>query len=357
LLLLTLCAPHARAADVPPHVTRRLAGRLVDHTNNYGADRRIWSAALGERRDLYVYLPPGFDPCRQYPVLIWMHGINSDESAFLEDALPIFDAAIAAGRLPPLIIAAPDGSWRGRPGYLGPNPIFLNSDLGPFEDYLAQDVWGFVLTHYPIRPEREAHVLAGYSGGGAAAFRIAIKYRETFAVAIALLAPLNTRWLDCHGRYQGKFDPNCWGWRESVDRGHEVLGRFYGIFAVRVRRLVYPLYGRGPDAVARLSSENPIEMIDSYGLQPGQLSLYVAYAGRDQFNLDAQAESFLYRAHERGLEVGVGYDPRGRHDWKAGRKLLPGALDWLAPLLAPCATPACPALPGRGPLPAMPPPG
>jgi S-formylglutathione hydrolase FrmB len=341
LLLLLPSAPFVNAFDPANRLNRRLAGQLVAYTKHHGVDRRIWSAALGQLRDMYVYLPPGFDPCKRYPVMLWLHGINSDERTFVQQAVVDLDEAIASGRLPPMIVAAPDGSLRGRPTLLGVNPLFLNSNAGPFEDYLIQDIWPFVLQHYPIRPERAAHVVAGYSGGGGAAFRVAIKYRETFGVVFGLSAPLNIRWMDCHGRYMANFDPNCWGWREDVSRGREVIGRFYGVIAVRLRRLVYPLYGRGPDAVERISRDNPIEMIDLYGLQPGELCMYVGYGGRDQFNMDAQVESFLYRARERGLPVAVGYERNGRHNWRTGERLFPGALRWLAPLLAPYAPPAC----------------
>lgn len=43
-------------------VNRRLSGPVVDYTTNHGSDRRIYSTVLGTPRDLYVYLPPGYDP-------------------------------------------------------------------------------------------------------------------------------------------------------------------------------------------------------------------------------------------------------------------------------------------------------
>jgi pimeloyl-ACP methyl ester carboxylesterase len=311
-----------------------LAGQLVDHTHNHGADNRIWSAALQERRDLYIYLPPGFDPCRRYPLLLWLHGINQDEKAFVEFILPFFDEAMACGKLAPTIIAIPDGSTNGRSSVFGSDPLFLNSRLGAFEDHLMKDVWAFVLHNYPVRPEREAHVLAGFSAGGGAAFRLAIKYRDRVGVVFGIHPPLNLRWVDCHGHYFANFDPDCWGWRTDI-RGREPIGRFYGVIKIRLRAIVDPLFGRGPEAVEDISRENPIELIDTFGLREGELAMYVAYAGRDQFNLDAQVESFLYRARERGLTVQVGYEPRGRHDRRTAKKLIPGILDWLAPLLAP----------------------
>jgi len=129
-----------------------------------------------------------------------------------------------------------------------------------------------------------------------------------------------------------------------VDRGREVIGRFYGgLVAIRVKRVLDPHFGRGPEALASVSRENPIEMIDRYGLQNGVLDMYVAYGGRDEFNIDAQVESFLYRAcRQRGLWVGVGYDPKGRHNAATAIRLAPGAFSWLAPRLAPFAVPVLP---------------
>ncbi len=63
--------------------------------------------------------------------------------------------------------------------------------------------------------------------------------------------------------------------------------------------------------------------------------MYIGYAGRDEFNIDAQVESFLYRAKQKGLTVDVGYEPLGHHDNATAQKLLPGVIDWLAVQLGP----------------------
>jgi hypothetical protein len=207
---------------------------------------------------------------------------------------------------------------------------------------VIQDIWGVMQRHYPIRPERDAHVLGGWSGGGGAAFRIGMKYRDEFGVVTGVHAPLNIRWVDCHGRYFSDFDPNCWGWRTSFDRGHEPVARFLGVLVIRVRHLVYPLFGRGPGNIEKLSQENPIELIDSTGLKEGELKMHVGYAGRDEFNITAQVDSFLYRAQERGLTVSSRFDPRGHHNAHSADRLRPAMLNWLAEQLAPFAPPCGP---------------
>ena len=318
-------------------VNRQIAGHILDYTRNHGADRRIWSPALGQKRDLYVYLPPGFDPCKFYPMILWLHGHAQDEFVFLRDAIVPLDAAIQSGKLPPVIIVAPDGSLRGMDCLFSPGSFYLNTEAGRFEDYLMVDVWQFALRHFPIRPERGAHAVMGVSMGGGSAFNKAIKYSDCFGIALGLFPPLNLRWQDCHGRYRGNFDPNCWGWRTDFVHRRTIIARFYGI-PVHLRAIISPLYSRrNPETLPAIVRNNPIEMLDLYDVRPGQFEMYVAYGGKDQFNIDAQVESFLFAARERGLEVGVGYVPNGKHDRPTAEKLLPGIVEWLAPRLAPFA--------------------
>jgi S-formylglutathione hydrolase FrmB len=325
--------------DELERLNRQLHGRVIDHTHNHGSDRRIWSSALNQPRDLYVYLPPGFDPSQQYPLILWLHGFAQDEQSFLEYVVKPLDCAMANGRLVPAIVAAPDGSLTGEPCLNKAGSFFINSKAGAFEDFIIQDVWPFLFQNYPIRPEAEAHVIAGVSMGGGGAYNLAIKYRDRFKIVIGIFPPLNTRWVDCHCRYMRNFRPDCWGWRTDFSRRHEVIGRFYGIITIHLKDVIDALYDPHSDILSQVSWENPIEMIDRLCLHEGELSMYVGYGGKDQFNLDAQVESFLYRARERGLTVAVGYEPHGKHDAPTARKLLPGMLDWLAPQLAPFAPP------------------
>lgn len=340
-LLLLLAQAQADAHLLPrpfrlDRVNRKLHGRVIDHTRNHGPDNRIDAPALGCKRDLYVYVPPGFDPAKKYPFALYLHGINQDETGFIEDVVAPLDAAIACGKLPPLVIAAPDVSVRGGNCFVTTGTFYLDSNLGRFEEFLVRDVYDFLMSHYPLRPEPQAHVLIGASMGGGAAVAKAIKYPDRFKVAVALFPPLNVRGLSCRGRYFDNFDPDCWGWRDDFSRGREVIGRFYGVITIRLGRTVFPLYGRNnPDALEVIRASNPIEMLDLYDVRPGDVELFVAYGGRDEFNLDAQVESFLYRARQRGLDVGVAYDPKGRHDVKTALSFLPAIYDWLGPRLEP----------------------
>jgi S-formylglutathione hydrolase FrmB len=317
-------------------INKRLGGQVLDYTANHGQDRRLWSQALCQRRDMYVYLPPCFDPKLRYPLVVWLHGFAQDESAFLREVAPRLDAAILAGQLPPMIAVAPDGSLEGEPCHAKPGSFFINSKVGAFEDYVMKDVLGFVFANFPIRPEREAHIMGGLSMGGFGAYTLAIKHRNLFGVAVGIYPPLNLRWIDDQGRYFSQFDPYRWGWRTQVTSRHEVIAKFYGgLVTFTIGQVIEPIFGRSEQGLQEVIKHNPIEMIDSYRLKPGELQMYVCYGKKDEFNLAAQIESFLYVARERGLDVGVGVDPQGGHNLETAVRLLPGLIAWLGPRMAP----------------------
>src|SRR5262245_13908919 len=210
---------------------------------------------------MYVYLPPGYDKCQRYPLMILLHGFVQDERLLLTVA-PVLDEAIACGKLPPLIIACPDGTIHGEPNLLAPGSFFLNSKAGDFEDFITIDVWDFLIRHYSIRAEREAHVLAGVSMGGFGAYNLAIRHRDAFGVAVGVFPPLNLRWVDDKDRYHAKFDPHHWGWRTSMDRRLEAVARLYGgLVTIRYNELVRPQLGTGDEARAEITRQNPIELV------------------------------------------------------------------------------------------------
>lgn len=308
-------------------LNRKLCGRVIDHTDNHGCDRRIWSPALCQRRDLYVYVPPGYDPSKRYPFVLWLHGLIHDETMLTKDVVEVFDTAIREGRFPPAIMACPDGSLGGRPGT--PHSWFVNSPKGGrFEDFTMTDVWNFMMANYSIAPERDAHSIFGVSSGGGAAFMHGIRYKERFRYVVGFLPMANVRWVDCHGRYRGDFDPNCWGFRETL-RPRELVGIYQHYLPVKIRRTVDPIYPRA-HAIEGMSLNNPADMILRGELQPGELQMWAGYGGRDELNTDAMVQSFGFYARSKGIEVSLEVDPNGMHSRKTVSALLPQFFDWFA---------------------------
>ncbi len=344
LLLLISCtraeANPLRTRPLLDRTNSKLAGQVLDFTHNHGQDNRIWSAALCEKRDMYVYLPPGYDAKKRYPLFLWLHGIAQDEVSFVKYLIAPLDEAIACGKLAPVIIAAPDGTLRGNDCiFNNVASFFLNTKAGDYEDYLMKDVWDFLHEQFPILPEREAHVIAGASMGGGAAFNKAFKHPDRFKLVIGIFPPLNTRWENSQGRYRAKFDPEDWGFRTDFSRRREVVARYRGVLTIRLGAFLRPLYGNAPDTVERISAENPLELMINRGIKDGDLSMFIAYVGRDEFNINTQIESFLYVAKQLGIHITTVYDPNGHHSRPSAMSFIPAVLEWLEPQLAQYKTP------------------
>jgi len=164
--------------------------------------------------------------------------------------------------------------------------------------------------------------------GGSASFALAIKHKDRIKAAMGFMPLLNLRYVDCKGHYRTAFDPNCVALRDRM-RGMEKLGR-RRMFFLSFNDLYAPLFGYGAQAIPGISSINPLEVMERCNLQKGELDLYVAYGGKDEFNVTAQVDSFLYYARQRGIDVTADFDPNGRHDLASGMRQLPHALRWAA---------------------------
>lgn len=322
--------------DVPDlnRLNRQLNGRVDDHSANHGADRRLVSAALGQKRDAYVYVPPGYDPAKRYPLVVWLHGLAQDETSFLT-VVATLDRHIASGRLPKCVIVAPDGTARGRASLKEPPSLYLNSPLGRFEDYIVYDVWNLATANYSIRPERQAHVLAGASMGAFGAYNLGIKHRQDYAVVAGVLPPLNLRYADRRGRTDGDFDGSTIRFTDRYEP-NATVARFgpMGIVAVKQRQIIAPVFGEWGDVSSRVAAESPAEMLAAKDVKPGDLAMFVGYGDRDEFNFDAHAESFTALARGRGLDVHLVRVPGGRHDRDTAARMIPDFVDWLKPQIA-----------------------
>jgi len=234
-----------------------------------------------------------------------------------------------------MVVACPDGIYSGRDRLSSIHSFYVNGRGGRFEDHIIQEVIPFLMVHYPIRPEREAHALLGTSAGGYGAMSLAIRHREIIGAVATLAAPLNLRYTNGDGDYFEDFNPATYRWAERYDPD-EVVGVFYhGLLKIRARRFIGPVFGEGDEATAGIHRTNPADLLFSTDLKPGELAMYVHYAGRDEFNFRAQDQSFAWLAAQRGIAVPLARDPQGRHDPRYFRNNLPCAFLWLGRTLLP----------------------
>ena len=209
--------------------------------------------SLTQKRDVYVYLPPGYDPKLRYPVILLLHGFAEDEQSLLK-VVPYLDEAIARQAIAADRRGDARRQHRRRAEPATAGQFLPQQQGGEFEDYVLNDVWDFTIRNYSIRKDREAHVLAGVSMGGFAAYNFGIRHRQAFGAAVGVYPALNLRWVDDKGNYMSKFDPYHWGWRENLDNRREVIASFYhGLLKLRIGNLIEPLFGMGEEGLAQMS--------------------------------------------------------------------------------------------------------
>jgi poly(3-hydroxybutyrate) depolymerase len=340
VLALLAFAPQAHAqfgnCQSLEKLNRRLGGQVLDYTHNHGPDHRIVSPILGRPRDLYVYLPPGYSAAQAYPLLLYFHMAYLDEHWIVAtDLLVQLDGMILRGEFPPTVVAFPDGMISGQNKIREPHSFFVNGVNGRFEDHILYELLPFLSANFSIRPERQAHALLGCSGGGFGAMSIALRHRDQFGAVATLAGPLNVRYWNCQEEYQADFDPATFRWREDYDPDMVIATFYLGLRKTRARTYVEPVFGSGPEVVSRIIDVNPADQLFRPGLPPGELAIYVNYPGKDNYNFDAQAESFAWVAGQNGIPLTLERDPCARHSLAYFRKNHMHAYRWLACHLPP----------------------
>jgi len=308
-----------------------LAGKVVDYTRNHGADRRIYSTTLGTYRDLYVYLPPGYNDAMACNLIVWLHGAFGDEQiAFFLSRIEVLDRLITCGACCATIVVFPDCTVSGLTSPLAAHSFMVNGRAGCFENHLFDEIIPFVERKYNVRRERPARAIAGISAGGFAALSLAFRHREAFGTIATLAPPANLRYDNVDHRYLQDFDPATYRWREDY-RPYQVVGVFFaGLVRLRVGPFVNPIFGPQRELLENVKKYNPADLLFTQDIQPGEFNIFIDYPKLDNFNFDAQTESFVYFARMKGLSLTVIRDDQGRHTVPFFQEQMPAMWKWLA---------------------------
>jgi enterochelin esterase-like enzyme len=167
----------------PPKATVAPAqrGRLVSFT--------ITSPALGNRpARVWAYLPAAYraDPTRRFPSIYLLQGMPGTGYTAYVDAFhiaPTLDAAIAAGRLQPMLAIIPPGTWSG----LSPATEWADgpSPGSQWDTFLTRDVVRAVDARFRTIPDAASRGIGGYSAGANEAMNAVILHPGLFGVAEA----------------------------------------------------------------------------------------------------------------------------------------------------------------------------
>jgi len=178
--------------DIPGDAPLPWSVRDVPH----GTVEQRWvkSPTFDETRNLWVYLPPGYEksPEKKYPVLYLFHGAGELHLSWTESgkANLIFDNFIADGKMKPMVVVMPNvGPAENAPPQAPPAPGAAAGAGGPIggpgaqpkpAQYIVTEVLPWAEANYRLLPGRENRAMAGLSAGGALTATIGFAHLDLF---------------------------------------------------------------------------------------------------------------------------------------------------------------------------------
>jgi len=130
-------------------------------------EHNVHSTALGEAREIGVYLPPRFRPTRRYPLLVVHDGFDYLRFANLQAVL---DNLIHRLEIPEMLVVLTQS----------PQRMTEYADDERHADFLAQDLLAWCDERYPLVPNRSAKGLLGASFGAVASLAAAWRHPGIF---------------------------------------------------------------------------------------------------------------------------------------------------------------------------------
>jgi enterochelin esterase family protein len=143
-----------------------------------------FSKAMNVTRPLVIYTPPGYkaDMDKEYPVLFLLHGTTDTEETWTKvgRAHIILDNLISQGKSTPMIVVMPYGRAYPLVNKLS-GSIRDRDNLQLFSDDFLTNIYPYVQENYRILKDKNAHAIAGFSGGGGQALYIGLSNPDKFA--------------------------------------------------------------------------------------------------------------------------------------------------------------------------------
>ena len=159
-------------ANVPSAAMGKAEGKLEHIT--------YFSKKANHDKNANVWLPPGYDSGRQYPVFYVNHGYGGDEFSMTNGmgVLEIATTLIKSGEAEPMIIVFTHQ-------YTNPDRMTETGNGAadvPYYDAFAEDLSGslmpYIESHYPVKTGRENTAVAGFSMGGRESLYIGMMCRD-----------------------------------------------------------------------------------------------------------------------------------------------------------------------------------
>lgn len=139
-------------------------------------------------RDLYVYLPPGYEgDDASYPVVYCLSGFTGrgkmllNDSAFTPNLAERMDRLIAADAIKPMIVVMPDCFT-----YYGGSQYINSTATGRYEDYLTQEIVPFVDVNFRTVSSRDTRAVMGKSSGGYGSLIMGMRHADQFGLVCSI---------------------------------------------------------------------------------------------------------------------------------------------------------------------------
>jgi len=175
-LALAACGTSGAAPEAPPTsaVPVPADGEVITETV---AAPSLANNMLGDpaEREIAVYLPPSYASSdARYPVVYFLAGYEERISMFGQHTDELWAQMLTPGKLE-FIVVEVDGI-----SALGGN-FYANSPVsGNAEDFLTQDLVGYVDTTYRTIPEASARGLSGFSMGGSGTINVGPAHPDVY---------------------------------------------------------------------------------------------------------------------------------------------------------------------------------
>ena len=165
------------AAAPPPPRSRVLQGTVRTDS--------LWSDALGERRAVTVYLPPGHDPARLTPVVYVADGQG------VEGLAAYLEPYVAVGEVPPVILVGIHSGPHRSDEY---TTIPVGPDAGPdptnprflaHERFVLDELVPWAERTLGASARREERAAFGFSNGGVWAAFQGVRHPDVFGAALS----------------------------------------------------------------------------------------------------------------------------------------------------------------------------
>ncbi len=155
--------------NVPSNVLKGAEGKLEHIT--------YFSKKANREKGANVWLPPGYDSSKKYPVFYVNHGYGGDESAMVNGmgVREIATNLIKSGEAEPMIIVFTNQ-------YTDPNHAAQTgngqADVPGYDNFvedMPDSLMPYIESHYPVKTGRENTAVAGFSMGGRESLYIGMK--------------------------------------------------------------------------------------------------------------------------------------------------------------------------------------